>query len=147
MSFVFGSTLPKAKIFVRSQRFSLFVLRLWLPKFQAKYSAFCFVLKVSLNLGHYPLLLGLKEKSLRDKSYTAKLPIQKVFKLGFGFSVRLKARFFSIFCFRLRPPNVKMQLRSFTAFYYATSIQIPRAIRTQIVLVDIYLVSTQTVKV
>ena len=44
------SGLPKAKIFGQSQSFLLFGLRLWLPKFYSKYSAFGFVLK----MGHYP---------------------------------------------------------------------------------------------
>ena len=44
------SGLPKAEIFGRSRSFLLFGLRLSLPKFYSKYSAFGFVLK----MGHYP---------------------------------------------------------------------------------------------
>ena len=42
-----SSGLPKAEVFGRSQRFSLFGLRLRPPKFLAKYSACIFVKKIS----------------------------------------------------------------------------------------------------
>jgi hypothetical protein len=58
---VIVSGLPKAEIFGRSRSFLLFGLRLWLPKFYSKYSAFCFVLK----MGHYPFFSSLKADRLK----------------------------------------------------------------------------------
>ena len=60
------SGLPKAKVFGQSRSFSLFGLRLRPPKFYSKYSAFNFVLKISL-------FLSLKEDRL--KRWYSKLSI------------------------------------------------------------------------
>jgi hypothetical protein len=56
-----NSGLPKAEIFGRSRSFLLFGLRLWLPKFYFKYSAFGFVLK----MGYYPFFSSLKADRLK----------------------------------------------------------------------------------
>ena len=55
------SGLPKAELFGRSRSFLLFGLRLRLPKFYSKYSAFDFVLRMD----HYPFFSSLKADRLK----------------------------------------------------------------------------------
>ena len=50
--------LPKAEVFGRSQSFSLFGIRLRLPKFRSKYLAFGFI----LNLYCFKLKVGTSKK-------------------------------------------------------------------------------------